>query len=422
MKAWDDFLTVLAKDLGQETVDRWLKPLKIVHFDAGNLYLEGKDAFQASWFEEHIRSRVKKSFVNNNGRPIKIHLAFTDSPQKNKKNGDWKPILNLAPDAIEPKCTFNTYLSGKNIAVQLFQDIPNFNPIYIHGPSGSGKTHLLMAAAHFLKGKGLSCFYVRAETLTEHVVAAIRSGAMQKFREIYRNHDVLLIDDIHLLSGRAATQEEFFHTFNTLHTAGRQIILSANVPPSRLTAIEPRLTSRFEWGLVLPLQTLEPLEIKNLLHFHIQESRFPLSPNTQEFLLSHFSSPKSLLSALDALMLRAHLDHLSSLQIDPTVASSILSKLLDEEKKNLITPDKIIRSVATVYGIKTSDILGKSQKQECVLPRQIAMYLCRTSLKMSYMKIAEYFSRDHSTVMTSVKSVEKRNEELKPCLDEILQA
>ena len=424
MKAWEDFLILVAKELGKSTVNQWLKPLKVLHFDAGNLYLEAQDAFQSTWFEEHIRTKVRQSLLNNNGRPIKVHLAFTNAPQKTKKIGTWKPVLNLVPDNLDPKCLFETYILGKNTPIQLFENAVKkalFNPIYIHGPHGSGKTHLLMATANFFKAKGISCFYVRAETFTEHVVAAIRNGAMQKFRDIYRNHDVLLIDDLHVISGRSATQEEFFHTFNTLHTAGKQIILSANLPPSRLIEIEPRLTSRFEWGLVLPSHQLEPLELQKLLCSRIQEAVFPLSQNVHEWLLSQFSSPPSLLRALDTLMLRAHLDKIDSSQIDPAKASFFLATLLEEEKKRLITVEKIVRTVGKVYGIKMTDILGKSQTQECVLPRQIAMYLCRTYLNMPFMKIAEHFSRDHSTVMTSVKIVRNKTEELKSYLEAISQ-
>jgi chromosomal replication initiator protein len=422
MKAWDDFLISLAQDLGQETVDRWLKSLKVVHFDAGNLYLEAKDAFQAAWFEEHIRAKARKSLLNNNSRPVKVHLSFIEAARKPKKNSVWKPVLNLSADALDPKSTFETFLGEKNR--DLFREAlesRSFNPIYLHGPSGSGKTHLLMAAAHFLKEKQFSCFYVRAETLTEHVVAAIRTGAMQKFREIYRNHDVLLIDDIDVIAGRSATQEEFFHTFNTLHAAGRQIILSAKVPPARLSGIEPRLTSRFEWGLVFPLQKLDGPELQNLLNLRMQEAEFPLGSGVREFLTAQFFSPKSLLRALDALMLRAHLDHLDPEKITASQAASIASKLLEEEKKALLTPEKIVRAVAAGYGIKASDIFGKSQTQQCALPRQIAMYLCRTHLKMSFMKIAAQFCRDHSTVMSSIKSVEKKLESLKPELTEITQ-
>jgi len=422
MKSWEEFLTAQEKDLGRDTVDQWLKPLKVVHFDAGNLYLEANDAFQLAWFEEHMRAKVRKFLLNNNNRPIKVHLSSLEPPKKNKKGTPWKPVLNLSQDALDPKQNFATYLKDKHGSVQLFQEAletTSFNPIYIHGPSGSGKTHLLMAAAHLLKAKGLSCFYVRAETLTEHVVAAIRNGAMQKFRELYRNHDVLILDDIHIISGRAATQEEFFHTFNTLHTAGRQIILSADTPPARLKEIEPRLTSRFEWGLVLPLHKLDTEQLKELLTSRIQEHQFPLQDSVREFLLSHFSSPKSLIRSLDALILRTHLDHLTPSQIDTSKAAFFLTRLLDEEKKSLLTPDKIVHAVAQTYGIKPSDILGKSQTQECTLPRQIAIYLCRTRLKMSFLKIADYFSRDHSTIMTSVKAIQKKSDELKTYLEEI---
>lgn len=418
MKDWEEFLKVQEKDLGQAIVDRWLRPLKIVHFDAGNLYLEAQDTFQAAWFEEQMREKTRLLLRNNNNRPIKVHLACNEAPltpkKGQKKSGSWKPTLSLLPDTLDSKNTFANYV-GQTVPFQLFQDSLTkpgaFNPIYLHGATGSGKTHLLMAAAHYLKSSGLSCFYVRADTFTEHVVSAIRNSSMQKFREIYRNHDVLLVDDIHILSGKTATQEEFFHTFNALHTSGRQIILSSTSLPSQLPAIEPRLTSRFEWGLVLPVPTLDRAHLKELLQLRTESLQVTLQPPVHTFLLTHFSQPKSLLQALDALLLRAHLDHLNLHQLTALNAAHILTKLLEAEKKQFLTPEKIVQAVAETYGIKADDILGKSQTQECVLPRQIAMYFCRTILKMPFIKIAAHFDRDHSTVMTSVKLIQKKREE-----------
>lgn len=413
MKAWEEFIAAQEKDLGSETVSRWLKPLKVIHFDAGNLYLEAVHEFQLAWFEEHMRAKVQKFLLNNNHRPVKVHLSFQEGLRKkkeDKKNTPWKPILKLSSDSVDPKSTFESYLSKEKGASVLLQEAlknpSSFNPIYIYGPKESGKTHLLMAAAHLLRSKKLSCFYVHAETLTEHVVAAIRSSAMQKFREIYRNHDALIIDDIDVIGGRSASQEEFFHTFNTLHMAGKQIILSAKVPPSHLTAIEPRLTSRFEWGLVLSLEKLSSEELKHLLYRQMQTLQFSLPQTTQEFLFAHFNSPTSLLRSLDALILRAHLDHLNPSQIDSSKATIFLTKLLEQEKKDRLTPNKIIDTIAEIYRISPNDILSKIQTKELMIPRKIAMYLCRTLLKLSFPKIGAIFFRDHSTVMTSIKDIE----------------
>lgn len=401
MKAWEEFLQGQVKELGSEAIDKWAKSLKIVHFDAGNLYLEAQDSFQLSWFEEHLRSPIKQYFRNNNHRPIKVHVSLANAPSpKDKKI--WKPVLNLVPDGLDPGCQFDTYFPGSTnqISFSLLKDAlekSSYNPIYLHGPEGIGKSHLLMASAFYLTSLKKRCFYVKADTLTNHIVAAMRTGAMQKLRDLYRQHDVLLVDDIHQLAHRSATQEELFHTFNTLHMAGKQIILAGSRLPSLLEGIEPRLTSRFEWGLVLPFQPLSAQERKEFLRQKIEQKQLPLSEATEIFLLQQLPNVKSLQRALETL-------HQRKDKNDQTW----IAPLLEELKRKALTPAKIIQITAETFEIRADDILGRSQNQECSLPRQVAMYLCRSVLKMPFLKIAEIFSRDHSTVMTSVKNIEKK--------------
>jgi chromosomal replication initiator protein len=401
MRAWEEFLQGQVKDLGSEAIDKWAKPMKVVHFDAGNLYLEAQDSFQLSWFEEHLRSPIKSQFRNNNQRPIKVHVSLANAPSpKDKKI--WKPVLNLAPDGLDPGCSFESYFPGNTnqISFSLFKDAlekSSYNPIYLHGPEGTGKSHLLMASAFYLTSLKKQCFYVKAGTLTSHIVAAMRTGAMQKLRDLYRQHDVLLVDDIHQLAHRSATQEELFHTFNTLHMAGKQIILAGSRLPSLLEGIEPRLTSRFEWGLVLPFQPLSPLERKEFLRQKIQQKQSPLSEATEAFLLQQLPDVKLLQRALETLHHRKDKND-----------QAWIAPLLEEMKRKALTPGKIVQVTAEIFEIRADDILGRSQNQECSLPRQVAMYLCRSLLKMPFLKIAEIFSRDHSTVMTSVKNIEKK--------------
>jgi chromosomal replication initiator protein len=401
MKLWEDFLQTQAKSLGSEALDKWAKSLKVVFFDAGNLYLEAQDSFQVNWFEEHLRPQIRQFFRNNNQRLIKVHLSMAGSSPKDKKI--WKPVLNLAGDTINPACRLETYFAGESNLTSfslLKESLMIYNPIYLHGPSGSGKTHLLMAAFTYLTEQKKQCFYVTASTLTNHIVAAMRTGGMQKLREMYRQHDVLLVDDVHQLAHRSATQEELFHTFNALHVAGKQIILAGSGLPSLLDGIEPRLTSRFEWGLVLPLQALTVQEQKEYYSSRVKEK---FSKEVEEFLLNNLTSVKSLQSALDTISLRKGKN-----EITMPLIQKWIEPLLQEQKRKALTPEKIVQVAAEVFEIPAADILGRSQNQGCSLPRQIAMYLCRSVLKMPYLKIATVFSRDHSTVMTSVKSVEKK--------------
>ncbi|MBS0604036.1 MAG: ATP-binding protein [Verrucomicrobia bacterium] len=439
MQAWVDFIKKQEELLGKDAVEKWLLCLKVVHFDSGNLYLEAKDSFQVLWFEEHIRPILKSQLLNNNFRPVKVHLTVGDStaPQPSskfskKEKGSVHPPVHFFQDKLDSSMTLENFIAGEanQVVFRLFcelagynpetekQEEPKtplgtFNPIYLWGASGSGKTHLLMALAQAFKKRGLNALYARAETFTEHVVAAIRGSEMQSFRKAYRNADILLIDDVHVFARKDATQEEFFHTFNTLHTTGRQIILSSKCAPALLEEIEPRLVSRFEWGINVHFEKLDSADLRRVLGKRCEAFNFPLSEEVAGFLIESFPSSKSLNKAFEALVLRCHLESdarhkRNSRLIDIESAQRMLSDLCSLEKKAALSPEKIISVVSSIYGIRTEDLLGKSQAQECSLPRQIAMYLCRQDLKMPFQGIGQIFGRDHSTVMTSIKQIEKK--------------
>jgi chromosomal replication initiator protein len=442
MQAWESFLVEQEKELGKETASRWLKTLRVVDFDACNLYLEAQDSFQLSWFEEHLRQKIKTSLRNSNGHKIKVHVKTRGDAQTEKrglkrakdpqKEKVYRPTLNLSQDDLDPQSTLAEFqvASANEILFKFLCELTGFdpnsstlqkpqiglaNPIFIHGASGVGKSHLLMGVANLLQKQNLTTFYIRAETFTQHVVAAIKNGAMQEFRKAYRHVDVLIIDDIHVFSNKGATQEEFFHTFNTLHGAGKQIILSANSPPQLLQAVEPRLVSRFEWGIMLRLERLNEEETKTWLNKRLELLDLPLLDESIDFLMKTFQGQvKPLQRALHAITLRSHLSNSSRKRaaevaaLDQKALESLISDLIEEEKKKGINPEKIIRATADYYGMRVDDLLGKSRAQECATPRQMAIYLCRLQLRLPFLKIGEIFSRDHSTIMTSVKQVEKK--------------
>lgn len=406
MQIWEQFLSELEREWGAETVNRWLRPLKIVKFDAGNLYLEATDSFQVAWYDEHVRPRLyKRPLINNNGRAIRIHFSTAPSPKKSPPSL-FSQIKKIESDFLDPDMTLEQFLFSQEnaMALQSISEVGRsfFNPIYLFGPTGSGKTHLLTAAAKLLQNKGKKIFFVRAETFTEHVVQAIRLGHMQELRKAYRSCDALFIDDIHLFSKKSATQEEFFHTFNDLHTRGSPILLTARHPPSKLQDIEPRLVSRFEWGITIPM---ERGDLKAILEKKGAVLGLNLHSNAISYLVEKF--PSSPINALTALSLRCK----SGDTIDPNIIEKKLSDLLAKEAEMSWTPEKIIKIVAAHYGITGADLMGKSQTKETVLPRQLAMYLCRSHLKMPFQKIGDIFGRDHSTVITGIQKIEKGIEE-----------
>ncbi|MBA3237115.1 MAG: chromosomal replication initiator protein DnaA [Parachlamydiaceae bacterium] len=431
MEAWENFLKHQEEELGVATVQKWLRPLKLLHFDACNLYLEAKDSFQINWFEEHIRPKILSTLYNNNKKRIKVHLTTSKpSSEKTEQNLSGKGRASnqestpqqkteLTFDTIDPNFSFENFVepSSSPLPVRLCSSLDGtpqltFNPIYIYGDAGAGKTHLLMATALHLQKQGLKVIYARADTFTEHVVSAIRSGEMKDFRQAYRSADVLIVDDVQVFARKAATQEEFFHTFNTLHLSGKQIILAANCAPQGLTNIEARLISRFEWGISIPLGNMSQSELMMMLEKKAKAFHFPLSNVISTFLLETFKSgTKSLTRALQALILRTHLDSTGSHSADTLIslpqAKALLNDLIVEEQKIVLTPVKIIHLVCDHFGIRPEDLLEKSQSRDRVLPRQIAMYFCRKELQMPFLKIAELFSKDHSTVMSSVKLMQK---------------
>jgi chromosomal replication initiator protein len=394
MESWQKFLTQLEEELGSTAVKQWVP--KLLRFDAANLYLAEPDSFQRAYFEEHIRPRLK-GLLNNNGRPIKVHFdEKLKTPIKKEEEIDFA----IKGNPLDPEMTFENFVpQEQNLVVyKLLTELPPFNPIYIYGPQGSGKTHLLMATANRALSQGKKVFFVKAETFTEHVVQAIRLGQMQTFRQVYRDIDMLIIDDIDIFSKKLATQEEFFHTFNTLHTSGRLVLLSANVAPTSLNEVEERLISRFEWGISLDIGKIDPLLIleKKAALWQIKTDKVLFS-----YLLEHF--PSNPLLAFQALVLRA-----KGAPLTPLLAQTLLKDMLAKEKEGALTPEEIIKTVASHYGVRSEDLLGKSQMREFVLPRQVAMYYCREKLKLAYQKIGALFGKDHSTVMSSIKQAQEK--------------
>lgn len=440
MQAWQLFLESLDGDFGKNTVDTWVRSLKLLRFDACNIYLEAKDSFQLQWAEEHLVPMAKARLRNNNGHPIKLHLSSPDVDRSSLEPAVSPSghCLKFESDIAYPHATLEQYIPAKestfsfevlckllgfDVKTGMYSEYTGemFNPIYLYGPKGSGKSHLLMAAATFLQIQGKKVLFVKAETFTEHVVGAIRTGRMKEFRAAYRSIDVLIIDDVEVFGGKNATQEELFHTFNTLHTAGKQIILSAHVNPRILEYIEERLVSRFEWGITLPLEKMSaPSSLAKLLNLRLSLYPIELRKPVTEYLLKHFTGAATLSSAIETLAGEIHYKAPLELHhIEP-----LMQKLIQQNHKDKLDDQKVLEIVAATFGIKVEDILGKSQTRDCVLPRQIAMYLLRKELNLPYTKIGKIFKRDHSTVMSSIKQIikgiESQNDEINYYLNSLL--
>lgn len=418
MREWNQFLSKLDLEFGSKNVDHWLRSLKLIRFDAENIYFQAKDTFQLQWFNEYIKPKLS-SFKNANDRLIRVHIYLPDMKKHASHQNSEKKNLYIQPSPLFDEYQFETFIpTEKNeLPYRFFKTLANegmttFNPVYLYGIKGVGKTHLLISLANLLKKRGKRVFYVQAEAFASHVVQAIRMAKMQEFRNIYRNIDVLMIDNIQNFSRKNATQEEFFHTFNTLHTQNNLIILSANVSPRELTEIEPRLVSRFEWGITFMLEKPKTNEMIEILKQKAKFMNFSLSDSLIEYLTNTFySSHQSLYQAFDALVLKSHMQNQKNLSL--TEVKTILSPLMNEETIHRLTPEKIVKTTALHFGLKSEDLLGKSQQKEMSFPRKIAIFLCRKMLKIPFMKIGEIFQRDHSTIMSSSRQIEKSLKEKK---------
>ena len=414
MKEWEQFLQTLEQTLGKKPVDEWLRPLKIIRFDAANLYLEAPSPLHVSWFEEYVRPKVTEHLKSPSHRPIKLHWA-----KALPTNAQEAPLFNpFKSNPLDPFLTFPNFIeSPKNqVAYSLFQSwlssgkLP-FNPLFLFGPPHSGKTHLLMAAAnHFSLQKKV--LYINANTFTEHLVTGIRSACMDQFRKSYREVDLLIVDQIDQMGGRASTQEEFFHTFNTLHMQGKQILLASRFPPSKLQEIEPRLISRFEWGLPLEIGRADP---QALVTQKASLWKLQLDPALISFIVHQFAEDP--ITPLQALALRAP----KGVKLTKEGGLRLLHDLIQQSTQKSVTFEDILEQVANHFSIAASEITGKSQKREHALPRQIAMYLCREKLKLPYQAIGKLFGRDHSTVMGNIKQIEEKIAQNSTFLSDLLE-
>lgn len=395
MKAWDLFCKSLYRSFSEACLQKWVYSLVVLRFDARNLFLEVLNPLHLAWVEEHLKSPLSH-FCNENGHPIKVHFLCKEAQTAPKK----APLSPFSPDRIDPDATFSTWIPSKEnlLPFEIVSNIDasSYNPIFLYGPSQSGKTHLLQAAVVQAQKLGKKALFVRAETFTSHFIQAIRSSQMEPFRTLYRSVDLLAVDDVDSLANKAATQEEFFHTFNALHTEGKNLLLSATLPPQKWEGIEPRLVSRFEWGIAL---ALEKVSIFPLLQKKNSLWKLPFSEEVLHALEEHL--PHNALLALQALALR------TKKPISPEQALSHLEDLLERERSLAWSVEKIVETVALLYQVEEQEILGKGQKQNIVLPRKVAMYLCRHKLSLPFQKIGKAFQRDHSTVMESVRYIEK---------------
>jgi chromosomal replication initiator protein len=314
---------------------------------------------------------------------------------------------------LNPKYTFETFVIGSSnrfahAAAVAVAEAPAkaYNPLFIYGDSGLGKTHLLHAIGHYAQSlyQGVKVRYVSSEEFTNDFINMIRDGKQDGFRRRYRDVDVLLVDDIQFLENKEGTQEEFFHTFNTLHNASKQIVISSDRAPKRLVTLEDRLRSRFEWGLLTDVQPPELETRIAILRKKAVQDRLNAPPDALEYIASRISTNiRELEGALIRVTAYASLNRQS---VDLQLAEFVLKDLIPEAQGPEITASTIMGQTASYFGLSIDDLCGTSRSRVLVTARQIAMYLCRELTDLSLPKIGQQFGgRDHTTVMHADKKI-----------------
>ena len=316
---------------------------------------------------------------------------------------------------LNPKYTFETFVIGSSnrfphAAAVAVAEAPgkSYNPLLIYGDSGLGKTHLLHAIGHYVRSlyAGAKVRYVSSEEFTNEFINAIRDDRQDRFKRRYRDVDVLLIDDIQFLEGKTQTQEEFFHTFNTLHNANKQIVLTSDRAPKRLEALEDRLRNRFEWGLITDVQPPDLETRIAILRKKAAMDRLTAPPDVLEFIASKIQTN---IRELEGALIRVTaFANLNRQEVDITLAEIVLKDLIPEGGEPEITAAAIIAQTAAYFGVSIEDLTGPSRGRHLVQGRQIAMYLCRELTPLSLPKIgAQFGNRDHTTVMYADRKINK---------------
>lgn len=321
------------------------------------------------------------------------------------------------PNALEtrlnPKYTFETFVIGSSnrfphAAAVAVAEAPGkaYNPLLVYGDSGLGKTHLLHAIGHYVRSlyTGAKVRYVSSEEFTNEFINAIRDDRQDRFKRRYRDVDVLLIDDIQFLEGKTQTQEEFFHTFNTLHNANKQIVLTSDRAPKRLEALEDRLRNRFEWGLITDVQPPDLETRIAILRKKAAMDRLTAPPDVLEFIASKIQTN---IRELEGALIRVTaFANLNRQEVDMTLAEIVLKDLIPEGGEPEITAALIIAQTAAYFGLSIEELTGPSRGRHLVMARQIAMYLCRELTDLSLPKIgAQFGNRDHTTVMYADRKI-----------------
>ena len=426
-KIWEAIKSMLADELGTTIADLWLTPLRVHSFENNIITMSAQTALSGKIVGERYVDIIGEKFSEMLGFEVEVQMLLpennTDVEQlkqqihltPEEETSNLKPPSGVLPPNYNFEYTFDNFIVGSSnkfahaacIAVAA-KPAMDYNPLFIYGPSGLGKTHLMSAIVNEINRKQseLRVMSVKGDEFTNQMIESLSKHEMHKFRERYRNCDSLLIDDIQFIAGKESTQEELFHTFNTLYEEHKQIILASDRPPKDIQPLEERLRTRFEWGVIADIQPPD-LELRiAIIKKKAEQISIDIPDDVLTFLAENLrSNIRQIEGAIKKLSAKSFL---SGQQITMETAKSCLSELLGGGEPLNVTIDKIFTAVFRKYGISKEDLLSPKRSKDIADARHIAVYLIRTVTEMSFPSIAKLFSRDHATIMTSCKKIEER--------------
>jgi chromosomal replication initiator protein len=406
-QAWQAALGQLQMEMPKAAFDTWVRDAELLSYEDGSFMIGVQNAYARDWLESRLSSSITRLLTGIMNRTVEVSFTVWQDAVGSEAPSPDVVVPTLTPDIESPslnrRYTFSNFVVGASnrlahAASLAVAENPAqaYNPLFVYGGVGLGKTHLLHAIGNQCAQSGLNILYVSSEEFTNDLINAIRTHTTQAFREKYRRIDVLLIDDIQFIAGKESTQEEFFHTFNTLHGQDKQIVMSSDRPPKAMVTLEERLRSRFEWGLTADIQPPDYETRMAILHSKAERARYNISDQIVEIIARKFQSNiRELEGALTRIVAYADL---RGVPMTPELIDSALADLLPRRKE--VKPDHVLNTVADAYNVAPDRMLGRDRSRQVALPRQIAMYLMREEGKISLPQIGEFLGgRDHTTIM-----------------------
>jgi len=413
-QAWKSALGQLQHDLPRSSFNTWVKDAKLLSFSDETFHIGVHNAYARDWLD----SRLKTTFVHLLSgildHNIEVDFQVIQSSEPDEVEGQPHRRVRISevpvtPTNINGRYTFDTFVVGPSnrlahAASLAVSEKPaqTYNPLYLYSVVGLGKTHLLHAIGNHCAQGDLNVLYVSSEEFTNDLITAIRGHSTQAFREKYRRMDVLLIDDIQFIAGKESTQEEFFHTFNTLHNQNKQIVVTSDCPPKAMLTLEERLRSRFEWGLIADIQPPDFETRIAILQSKAEHAGYELPQAILENIARRFpSNIRELEGALTRIMAHAQL---RGMEINAALVESAVADLMPQPPE--IDPQEIVQAVVEEYEITEDELQSRSRAHRISLARHVAMYLLREHTPLSYAEIGELLGgRDHTTVMYGTEKI-----------------